>query len=281
MKKMIFVSFLLIIVFIFSACGQKTETAVNEKSSLSNDAYGAGGALSVSETDSMTDKEKDTSAAYSAGASAGADEAETATAVPVAGDSVTGVYLPEADVYVGRFEQDSLGVRLSAADAEKICGIIGRYKMDQFSWDNISDYTIVVNGVYYSYDSSSGIITKDDSHADEFSESDRREFNKTIGVTEADANETLASDADTVTDTFIVEKAAGTHLELRKADGGDTALYACDYGRLDGADEMKFGEGDQVVIRYDREVMETWPVQMTVREIYPAEWNICSGVELR
>ncbi|MCR5782806.1 MAG: hypothetical protein K6G90_08745 [Clostridia bacterium] len=275
MKKMIPVLFALTVAVLFSACGQKT--ADSEKTSLKGDAYGAGGALSLSEIDSMTDKEKDASVDCSPGTSAGADEAETATAVPVVceGGPTTGVYLPEADVYVGRFEQDSLGARLSAADAEKVCGIIGKYKMDQFSWDNISDYTIVVNGVYYSYDSSGGIVTKDDTHADMLSEFDRKEFNRIIGVKaeRCGNDETLASDADTVTDTFIVERAAGTHLELRKADGGDTALYSCDYGRLAGADEMKFSEGDQVVVRYDREVMETWPVQMTVREIYPAEWN--------
>lgn len=275
MKKMISVLFALTVAVLFSACGQKT--ADSEKTSLKGDAYGAGGALSVSEIDSMTDKEKDASAAYSAGASAGADEAETATVVPTVCEGVptTGVYLPEAEVYVGRFEQDSLGARLSAADAEKVCEIIGRYKMDQFSWDNISDYTIVVNGVYYSYDSSGGIVTKDDTHADMLSDSDHKELNRIIGVkTERCGNdETLASDANTVTDLFVVERASGTHLELRKADGGDTALYSCDYGRLDGADGMKFSAGDQVVVRYDREVMETWPVQMTVREIYPAEWN--------
>ena len=171
---------------------------------------------------------------------------------------------------------------MNAADAEKVCEIIGRYKIDQFSWDNISDYTLVVNGVYYSYDSSGGIVTKDDTHADMLSESDHKELNRIIGVKaeRCGNDETLASDADTVTDTFIVERAAGTHLELRKADDSDTALYSCDYGRLAGADEMKFSAGDQVVVRYDSEVMETWPVQMTVREIYPAEWNVCSGVEL-
>ena len=79
MKKMISVLFALTVAVLFSACGQKT--AESEKTSLKGDAYGAGGVLSVSETDSMTDKEKDTSVDYSPGASAGADEAETATAV--------------------------------------------------------------------------------------------------------------------------------------------------------------------------------------------------------
>ena len=255
MKKTILIISALTLIVLFSACGQKT--AGSEISSSSDGAYGAGGGLSVGETGPITD----TADGNSLRSSPGTDKP-----VPTTGGYPTGT-----EVYVGLFEQDSLGARLSAENAEKVCEIIGRYRIDRFSWDNISDYTLVVNGTFYSYDSGSGIITKDDTHADMLSDADRIAMNEAIGAKPDDPPATVTG--TTVTDTFVIERVSGTHLELRKVVGGEVEdpLYSCDYGRLDGADEMKFSAGDRVRIRYDREVAETYPMQITVREIQSAD----------
>lgn len=85
-----------------------------------------------------------------------------------------------------------------------------------------------------------------------------------------------ADDGTTILDVFIITKVSGQYLELHRVIyGNDTEklLYCCTYGHLDGADDMVFHVGDEVTIRYDREVAETYPLQLTVREIYPAVWN--------
>ncbi len=106
-------------------------------------------------------------------------------------------------------------------------------------------------------------------------------------ATEASAKppaETTASEiptsrtGTTITDTFIVKQVQGTLLTLYRYDaakGGElkSGAYTADYGSLDGADKMSFSVGDIVTVRYDQEIAETYPMQLTVREIYPAEWN--------
>ena len=82
----------------------------------------------------------------------------------------------------------------------------------------------------------------------------------------------------TITGTFIVKQVQGTLLTLHMYDpakGGElkSGAYTADYGRLDGSDQMHFNVGDVVTVRYDQEVAETYPMQLTVREIYPAAWN--------
>lgn len=81
--------------------------------------------------------------------------------------------------------------------------------------------------------------------------------------------------SDTKTDLFVVTDVMDTYLELQKVVGNDVekSIYCCDYGNLELADEMHFKVGDEVTIRYDKDVAETYPLQLTVREIYPASWN--------
>ena len=82
----------------------------------------------------------------------------------------------------------------------------------------------------------------------------------------------------TIIGTFIVKQVQGTLLTLHMYDaakGGElkSGAYTADYGTLDGSDKMHFAVGDVVTIRYDQEIAETYPMQLTVREIYPAAWN--------
>ena len=82
----------------------------------------------------------------------------------------------------------------------------------------------------------------------------------------------------TITGTFVVKQVQGTLLTLSMYDaarGGEqkSGAYTADYGSLDGADQMYFAVGDILTIRYDQEIAETYPMQLTVREIYPAAWN--------
>lgn len=82
----------------------------------------------------------------------------------------------------------------------------------------------------------------------------------------------------TITGAFIVKKVQGTLLTLHMYDaakGGElkSGAYTADYGTLDGSDKMHFAVGDIVTVRYDQAVAETYPMQLTVREIYPAAWN--------
>ncbi len=82
----------------------------------------------------------------------------------------------------------------------------------------------------------------------------------------------------TITNTFIVKQVQGTLLTLHRYDparGGElkSGAYTADYSGLSGSADMHFAEGDVVTIRYDQAVAETYPMQLTVREIYPAVWN--------
>ena len=81
-----------------------------------------------------------------------------------------------------------------------------------------------------------------------------------------------------ITGTFIVKDVQGTLLTLYMYDaakGGElkSGAFTADYGGLNGADQMCFSIGDIVTIRYDQEIAETYPMQLTVREICPAAWN--------
>ncbi len=82
----------------------------------------------------------------------------------------------------------------------------------------------------------------------------------------------------TIIGAFIVKQVQGTLLTLHMYDpakGGElkSGAYTADYGTLDGSADMHFAVGDVVTIRYDQEIAETYPMQLTVREIYPAAWN--------
>ena len=82
----------------------------------------------------------------------------------------------------------------------------------------------------------------------------------------------------TIIGAFIVKQVQGTLLTLHMYDpakGGElkSGAYPADYGTLDGSADMHFAVGDVVTIRYDQEIAETYPMQLTVREIYPAAWN--------
>lgn len=194
-------------------------------------------------------------------------------------------------VYVFPTEQNRIPDPLPESRAQQIRSIIKGYKMSSPSWDNISDYTVIANGNYYYYDSDSGIITLDDTHADRFSNSDRLKFNKLIGApykettTGAPIYTPRKSDSEApatytgtmITDTFLVKSVNGTSLVLARYDlkNGEykEGLYSCNYGNLYGSNKMEFHVGEVVTIRYDQKVAETYPIQLTVREIYPAEWN--------
>lgn len=78
-----------------------------------------------------------------------------------------------------------------------------------------------------------------------------------------------------ITSTFIITKVNGTHLELNKLVGDDVEklTYSCDLGNFDGSSDMNYKVGDYIVLRYDQEIEETYPLRLTVREIYPPEWN--------
>lgn len=176
-------------------------------------------------------------------------------------------------VRVCRFEMNNMST-LSDTKADRVRAIIGSYAMNKPSWDNISDYTISVDGVYYAYDSSSGILTKDDTHADKLSDGDRRALNKAIGISDSASGEPvsdpLTSHPTIVTDTFVITKISGTYLELRKVVyGTDTEklVYCCDLGSLDGSADMNYKVGDDITLRYDYDIAETYPLQLTVKEI--------------
>ena len=84
-----------------------------------------------------------------------------------------------------------------------------------------------------------------------------------------------ANSAATITSTFRITKVNGTYLELNKLDGSDVEklTYSCDLGNLDGSADMHYKVGDYIVLRYDREIAETYPLQLTVEEVYPPVWN--------
>lgn len=84
-----------------------------------------------------------------------------------------------------------------------------------------------------------------------------------------------ASTGTTITSTFIITKVSGTYLELNRLDGNDIEklLYCCSLDDFDGSADMKYNVGDYITLRYDQEIAETYPLQLTVREIYPTTWN--------
>lgn len=90
-----------------------------------------------------------------------------------------------------------------------------------------------------------------------------------------DAEKITTGSGTTVTDTFIITKADGTYLELNRLIENDTEKlkYCCDIGNIDGSADMNFKAGDYIVLRYDLEIAETYPLQLTVREIFPPVWN--------
>ncbi len=82
----------------------------------------------------------------------------------------------------------------------------------------------------------------------------------------------------TRTDNFIVKEVHGTVLTLHMYsiehhDELKSGVYRGDYGGLAGSADMHFKVGDIVTIRYDADIGETYPLQITIREIYPAQWN--------
>lgn len=79
----------------------------------------------------------------------------------------------------------------------------------------------------------------------------------------------------TITSTFRITKVNGTYLELNRLDGNDVEklTYSCDLGNLDGSADMHYKVGDYIVLRYDPEIAETYPLQLTVKEVYPPVWN--------
>ena len=94
-------------------------------------------------------------------------------------------------------------------------------------------------------------------------------------TTEPVTEEPTAGTGTMVTDTFLVKKAQGTLLTLAKYDVNSqqelkSGVYTADYGKLAEEYDLYFSEGDVVSIRYDQEVAETYPMQLTVREIHMA-----------
>lgn len=86
----------------------------------------------------------------------------------------------------------------------------------------------------------------------------------------------LPDNSEWTSDVFIVKEVNGTNLTLLKVIyGTDTEklLYSCNYGELSGSADMIFNVGDAVTVVYGKEVMETYPIQLTIKEIYPATYN--------
>lgn len=177
-------------------------------------------------------------------------------------------------VYVALVYQNSYGDKLPESKEKQVRKIFSKYKFDSPSWDNINYYNIRIDGTSYYYDHYNGIITKDDTHATRLSDSDRNTLNKIIG-----ANDMMEvyGDAAIITDTFIIKEINGTVLTLARYDRNNgeykEGLYTCNYGGFAGSADMHFNKGDVVTIRYNSEVAETYPMQMTIYEIYPAVWN--------
>lgn len=190
----------------------------------------------------------------------------------------------EKGVYVMTIYQNNFPDPLSDTEANEIRSIIGKYSMNTHSWDNLPDYTIIIDGTYYSYETSSGIITRDDTHADKLSEADKNVINKIIKATEKQSStvvkETVVATVGhpaTVTNLFIIKEVNGKNLIMSKYEAGNgelkEGLYSGNYGNLDGSADMHFNVGDIVTVRYDYDIQETYPMGITIREIYPAQWN--------
>ena len=166
-------------------------------------------------------------------------------------------------------EEASDAVRLNRGKARKAIDIINRNKFNSPSWDNINDYKIQIKDVDYYYDSTNGIITKDDTHAVKLSKEDKKTMN--LICSESQTSASTASE-ETIEDIFIVKESNGTNLVMARYDMANgeykEGLYACNYGNLYGSYAMHFNVGDIVSVRYDKELAETYPYQMNVKEIH-------------
>ena len=160
-------------------------------------------------------------------------------------------------------------VQLNRSQLRKALDIFNRNNFDSPSWDNINDYKITVNDIDYYYDSENGIITKDDTHAVKLSAEDKSAMNRICSECKSAVT---AETQKTITDTFIVKEVNGTNLTLARYDikNGEykEGLYACNYGNLYGSYSMHFNAGDIVSVSYDKELAETYPYQMNVKEIH-------------
>ncbi len=100
---------------------------------------------------------------------------------------------------------------------------------------------------------------------------------KTEAVNESPVKAELTTAlADTI-NMFIVKETDGTKLTLSRYEVGNgelkEGLYTCNYGNLYGSYAMIFNVGDIITVRYYNENKETYPYQIEVAEINPAEWN--------
>lgn len=87
----------------------------------------------------------------------------------------------------------------------------------------------------------------------------------------------LPDTGEWTSDVFIIKEVNGTNLKMEKMIIGtndtEKLIYSCNYGELDGSADMIFNVGDAVTVVYGKEVMETYPIQLTIKEIYPATYN--------
>ena len=84
------------------------------------------------------------------------------------------------DVILSSLNGDFENVHLDPESSEKIIDIIGNNRFNTPSYDNISDYKLIVNGVALCYDASAGIITKSDDSAVKLSAKDKNTLNLII-----------------------------------------------------------------------------------------------------
>lgn len=99
----------------------------------------------------------------------------------------------------------------------------------------------------------------------------------TVPVTEAPKPKLPSDSSGLLTDTFLIQEVNGTNLIMTRYDlnNGEykEGKYSCNYGNLCGSYEMKFNAGDVVTVRYKAAIMETYPYQLDIEEIYIARWN--------
>lgn len=171
---------------------------------------------------------------------------------------------------------------LSEADARYIKSVIDSFEVTAcalFSGNkeyviHLSNTAFGGNAVYY--DSSSGELGN--SSIGYLNGKEKEKFDSILKgyFNGSRQGSTIKDSTGLITDTFLVKKVNGTELTLTRYDrkNGEykEGLYTCNYGKLDGSDAMKFNVGDVVTIRYDN-IMETYPMQISVKEIYIAGWN--------
>ena len=99
----------------------------------------------------------------------------------------------------------------------------------------------------------------------------------TVSVTEAPKPKPPSDSSGLLSDTFLIKEVNGTNLIMTRYDlnNGEykEGKYTCNYGNLYGSYEMKFNVGDVVTVRYKAAIMETYPYQLDIEEIYIAQWN--------